>query len=294
MQTHEHDGDGVVQNAFMAKATQEELQALHRALTRIDELVSPDGTRFWNLGSPGSALASDNDLLRPMPSSALVGHCLAMAEDQLRALRVLLTDHTGEHQFSFPMAAHNSNVRSGLECSSLAIWLLHPSDQEERLRRSLRSLVYELGHERAMYQTLTESVPEDPPAVKKKNAQQRQALMKRHQGQKRLVRDAAATAGIALDSLQPFPGFREVVGDASTALGLTASAGSGLWQVVSGLSHPSSLRQLNTADREILGEDGDNLNVMFTASTVSVIAGVLAATRHFEGALKYTQLRGQP
>ncbi len=276
----------------MAQPTQDELKQLHAALQDVDKLVSPDGAKHWDLASPGSSLASDDDILRPLQTSHTIGHCLSMAEDQLRALRILLTDHTGEHHFSFPMAAHNANIRSALESSSLAIWLLSPPDQSERLRRSLRSRQYELNHERALYQTLTADAPGDLPATRKKHSRDRQQLMKSHQGQKRLLRQAADQAGINLGSLESFPGFREIVGEASLTLGLPATHGSGLWQAVSGLSHPSALRQINMAEREIIGEDGDSYHVLFTASTVSVIAGVLAATRHFEGALLPTELRG--
>lgn len=283
---------GVLQNSSMAKPTQEQLKNLHAALNDVDKLVSPDGAKHFALANPGSSLAADDQLLHPLRTSHMIGHCLSMAEDQLRALRKLLTDYSGEYSFSFPMAAHNSNIRSSLECSSLAIWLLGPNEQEERLRRSLRSRQYELNHEKALYQTLTSDDINDPPATRKKHARDRQRLMKAHQGQKQLLQQAANQAGIELDTLEAFPGFREIVGEASSTLGLPASHGSGLWQAVSGLSHPSALRQINMADREIVGGEGESLNVLFTASTTSVLAGVLAATRHFEGALLITELRG--
>ncbi len=276
----------------MTPAKRDELEYLRVALGELDALLAPEGTGYWDLATPGSALAIDDEVLQPLRTSHMIGHCLAMAEDQLRALSTLLTDHTGQHQFSFPMAAHNANVRSALESSSLAIWLLSPDDRGERLMRSLRSRQYELAHEKTLYLTLTESDLEDDPAARKANAKQRQRLMKSLQGQKLLVSQAAQRADLELGDLSPFPGFREVVGEASVAIGFRRSQGSGLWQAVSGLAHPSALRQINIADREIVHEEGDNLRVLFRASTTSVLAGVLAVLSHFKGALAFTKLRG--
>lgn len=269
-----------------------EYRQLLAALREIDAILASSGGAHWDLAEQGSALDQDDVLLKPLNTSHLVGHCLAMAEDQLRAIRSLLTDHTGQHELSLPMAAHNANVRSALESSSLAIWLLSPEDRKIRVSRSLQSRQNELLHERALFQTLTETSPEDEPAVRKSNARQRQVLMKRIQAQKRLAAQVAERAGLDIGQLAPFPGFREIVGEASHFIGVRRSQGSGLWQALSGLAHPSALRQINMSQREVVSEDDDNLHVLFTASPVSVLAGVLAAVGHFKGAVSLTSLRG--
>lgn len=81
--------------------------------------------------SPGSALASDDEQWPYTPSSTLVSVGLASAREHLHAVRLLI--EAGE---LFPAAA-STLCRSGLIGASLAVWVLRPDEQRERLRRSL-------------------------------------------------------------------------------------------------------------------------------------------------------------
>lgn len=266
---------------------------LERAARLIDGLVRTGSAEYWDLAAPGSDLAKDDELTQPAQLSHFVGHCLSMAEDQLRAVRILITDHQRDKGFLLPMSAHYANLRSAFESASLAIWLLAPEERAERVRRCVQFRQYELAHERALYLAITTPPAGASKAEVKQKQKERQEAMKRQGAHKKSAREVAARNGLDLGTLPQFPSFGEVADAASIAMGIERGHGSAIWQTLSGLSHPSSQRLVNFADMDIQEDEGDTVKVRFTAKLTTLSTMMIAAASHFRAAVTLTEARGR-
>ena len=83
--------------------------------------------------SPGSSLAGDDKASRPYQVSHAARMCLVAGVDHLHAAKALLLDLHVLH-----VAAQFSLVRGSLENLSAAFWILHPTERDERIERTLR------------------------------------------------------------------------------------------------------------------------------------------------------------
>ena len=113
---------GGVNNNEVLAAIRDTFPMLDKWQDRTAEVIEP---------AQGSELAID-DLAWPyLRTSSLVSTGLATAREHLHAVRILI--EAGE---LFPAAA-STLCRSALIGASLAVWLMEPSDRNERARRSL-------------------------------------------------------------------------------------------------------------------------------------------------------------
>lgn len=112
-------------NPLMVSAKWQELALVARVL---EERL--DGTGALEC-QPGSSLADDDAASSPYLLTTAV-HCnITAAVDHLHALTSLVVDQERLH-----VHAPGSLSRGLLEAGGMAFWILHPSDQDERLKRA--------------------------------------------------------------------------------------------------------------------------------------------------------------
>lgn len=118
-------------------------QAVRNRFPVLDELRGESPMVFEP--ASGSDLAFDDQDWTPSPLSQSAYRAFLAALDHLQAVRVQL-DRPEPETFPF---AHLSLCRPALLASSLAVWLLTPNEQQERLHRHRISIADELrNHER--------------------------------------------------------------------------------------------------------------------------------------------------
>ena len=93
----------------------------HR-LKLIEALESHQGGRYFDLAIEGSDLAADDELMGYMQTSHLIGHCLSISLDALRAARFIMEDPASPRRIRLPMIAQYSVLRTSVEAAGLAVW----------------------------------------------------------------------------------------------------------------------------------------------------------------------------
>lgn len=268
---------------------------LVEALKEVLLVIGSRERTHYGIAAPNSPLAEDDLFTAPMQSSHLVGHCLSLAVDQLRALRLLLLqnpDNPGG--IRLPMVAHYSLIRSATEAASLAIWLLQPLEQRERVTRLLRARWSEEARENQMVMVITELQPQDQPAEVKRKNKDRKAQAQRYRRGKNLCRAIAAKLYIAeSEYVNTFPGFSHICGEAAASIPMNPTLMRGMWHLLSGLTHPSVTRSMSTSNVETVSESGETLHVRFASNLDVVVAAVRNAIALTATAYALTAERGQ-
>jgi hypothetical protein len=115
-----------------------------------------------NLENPGSPLTLDDKALEPYHLSHVVANCLTNAADVLATARLVLDD---DGAIRVPVIGIYPLMRSALEASSLAIWLLSPDEPHIRRSRALAvrwtDLVYDDTNLKAVISAYSEHSKED-------------------------------------------------------------------------------------------------------------------------------------
>ncbi|MFC7959104.1 hypothetical protein [Rhodococcoides kroppenstedtii] len=118
-------------------------RAIRQRFVMLDQMRSTSPQVFMPSGD--SELALDDEYWIPQPLSQSAYRAFIVALDHLQAIRVHLDR---PYPVLFPFA-HLSLCRPALISSSLAVWLLAPTEQQERVRRHYISIADELrNHER--------------------------------------------------------------------------------------------------------------------------------------------------
>jgi hypothetical protein len=183
----------------------------------IESWMSAAEQRSLGQPTPRSALGTDNKLLGVYPGSHLILAGISGAIDHLDAFRQLLVKAQALHA-----AAPITLLRAALEEAGLALWLTHPSNQQERLYRALRA------HHRDMRDRVGyETIKPPNPGPKGKTALQRCEE----------IRDLAVTLGIDKSRVAAPLSATAVLGAACIAVGAIGADGLRLWHLSSGLAH---------------------------------------------------------
>lgn len=210
----------------------------------------------------GSALASDA-ALSPQHN---VGHAawsgFVQAVDHLHAVQALITEAHMVHTYA-PFAL----VRAALDNAALAVWLLAPVDQKDRLQRRLHLAYEDVRQSEKAYDLLGSGGPQP----KTPHIDQRRQIMVlagslkldggsiggRWTGHERVVRLAAGNASLDPDLV---------------AL---------MWRCCSGFAHGRQWASLALLKREVSSQSTDNevSNMRFSATVdqVLVMAGLAAS-----------------
>ena len=131
-------------NLEFSKDEQAAFDSIPTLLARIPDLVA-SAKQFGPLvQASGSLLAADDATLGEYPASEIVETCIVAAIDCLAAIHTLMVDEDGGTQLH--AFAQYPLLRTVLEASAQALWVLGPDDQQERIIRNLRLRATEFKH----------------------------------------------------------------------------------------------------------------------------------------------------
>lgn len=211
---------------------------------------------------PGSALASDSSL-SPHHN---VGHAawsgFVQAVDHLHALQALIIEAHMLHTYA-PFGL----VRAGLDNAALAVWLLAPDDQKERLQRRLHLAYEDVRQSEAAHALLGP----DGPQPRTPHVEQRRRITL-------LARSLGANGGAVGGN---WTGYERIVRLAAADASLDPDLVALIWRSCSGFAHGRQWASLSLLKREISphSTDSDVRTVRFTASIEQVLlmAGLAAS-----------------
>lgn len=235
---------------------------------------------------PASQLALDNAASGWRQVSHGLTHQLHHAADTLTALAVLIPP---EGPITIPYVAHYPIARSALEAASLALWILAPEDPRMRVERHIRNAWREVSADAELKAVAMREIAADPAlgltAKLDRGRKETKAWKKKHVTQ---IRACAKRVGVS-DPTQSdrTVGFAEIVRDASAVTGVRPAFAEMVWREISGLSHPSMMRAMNTMNVEEIVDHGDGtLGAMFTSNTAKGKYSIEAAMLTFTTAVE--------
>jgi hypothetical protein len=203
-----------------------------------------------------------------------------MAADNLRALHaLLLPDGMSLTVYQF---AQYPLLRAALEASSHALWLVAPATQKERVLRLLQTRAAEVAHDYSLNKTL--SKVDATALVEERRLAAKAAKLGEAKRTKHLKKlgEIADNAGIPHQDFERLPGYGEIVAAAAKVSNLQGRYGTMVWQVLSGLSHPSTSRSVNFSTLERLSESVDGVtHNMLTADLRWVQIGLMATLANY-------------
>jgi len=231
-------------------------------------------------GQERSQSAADDRATAWMQLSHTVSHCMFMAADNLRALcTLMMPDGEGLTTYAF---AHYPLLRAAFEASSHALWLVSPETQRERIQRLLQTRAAETGYDFSLNKTLRKVGPNAPKDQQRLATEAAKIGDARHAKHMNKIREIADASAIGHDDFVRLPGYGDIVAIAAEAADLNGSYATTVWQVLSGLSHPSTSRAVNFSALEPISESVDGVtHNLLTADLRWVQAGLLASLAHY-------------
>jgi hypothetical protein len=242
---------------------------------------------------PGSQIDIDNKLTSPRQTATAIHTCLNQGFDALRGLHRLLLDGDKPQLFQ---AAQFPLIRTAIESGSQALWLLQPEDQRERIVRAVMVMESESIYDGRMVDAMASADPGDGRAERSAKA----SYVRQHQKRRKLdtahIRSIAGPFQINRPEYASMPTWSEIVGNAASVSGRTPSLARATWQLVSGLTHPSTNRMTmaSVIEEVDMGRaDKDMFSVLIT-SDVRLVCFSLALGAHFvtQAEERFTRLRG--
>ncbi|GAB3030944.1 hypothetical protein GCM10027052_04170 [Parafrigoribacterium mesophilum] len=219
-------------------AAHQEITAL---LARIPELLEASSPFEPLAPRPGSVLASDDAVLGDYPASGLVQTCLASAVDCLDAVEALMVDEDGGVRlYTF---AQYPLLRSVIEASAQAIWLLRPDDQAVRIERNLRVRATEHLQDAELYKSFIGKKALPASLEKFKNKQ---------------------------------IGYAEIVRNGANDVDGTGSRAELVWRLISGFTHPYARRSTVHSIRVPMGTDAEGRGISASIPSARTVAIALS------------------
>lgn len=133
---------------LMQPETRERMAAAEQSLRQLREVDAA-----WAGPAPGSAMAHDDAIWRPLPCSEVVRAAMLSAHEHLDLVHQLLVDHTRP-----PSTAVHSALRGALLGSCLALWVAGCEDNEQRRGRALALVAEDYKYRREFHESQTCSV----------------------------------------------------------------------------------------------------------------------------------------
>lgn len=226
---------------------------------------------------PGSTIAGDDVCLDPFPASALVATCLASAADCLDAIQVLMrNEYDDPHLWAF---AQYPLLRSALEASAQALWLLAPDDEHERVVRNLRVRATESGQDATLFALV------DAHEVKAASAtvgKEQEAL---------LAKIATRNAVRRGEYAKPIS-YSEIVREGCASVGGDGAQELAVWRLMSGFAHSCSSRSemFSTRIPLLVGSEPTGTSAIM-ANPAIVLLALTTAQLAFTNAVALTRER---
>lgn len=242
-----------------------------------------------------SQLDVDDTETNPIQMSHLVAYCQLMAIDNLRAVREILNPN-GDEALTFPIVALYPLLRSVMESSSLALWILEPEDQRTRVQRLLRARATDIVFDDKLNEIVLGPLPTTGKAERSewnKAVRETAATKKRRRG---YIKAVAGRFDIPMSEVdEGTPGFGELNGLAAASSDIPDEMGRAVWHYVSGLTHPSTSRGASASALDEVGPQVANiLSVRMTANLGQVHVAMLVAMHHYrraDGLLRFRMLK---
>jgi hypothetical protein len=254
------------------------LRALGAALEVVPEWVSlvtsPTG---WQEPLPGSALAYDDHRANPYQVSHAVWAAMLAAVDHLACLRDSVFDWADASPIKATIHTHAqaSLVRGALENASRVVWMLEPSDSDERLLRRLR---------------LEWAESQAQATVRKLNKEQTKSESDRLKKLTDLLPPATSDLDeikLKQKTIKDKPNYTEIVQVAGQYVPSGGDKQLGVWKLCSALAHGDLRGTLGYSTVEILGQHSPEIALAKVTGSVPLLAGgSLMAIDTFKAARK--------
>jgi len=207
-------------------------------------LRNAQATGYWT-PQPASDLTGDDAVTAPYQLSHLAISALGTAAETLHTGREMIAER---HQVGYSHTPFTL-LRSAIEASATAIWLLTPTERKTRATRALRLNFADIVDGARAAKTFDLALP--TPAA----AQHHHLLA------------VGKRAGIPPAAIKKWVKTTDIVRAADAAIGDRHTRVYGGWQVCSGLAHGKRWPQLMFLDRTILNSDPDTgvATITFTA-----------------------------
>lgn len=194
---------------------------------------------------PESELDLDNDVTEPRHLSFAICNAAWGSADHLLTVRHLLT--SSDREGVRPLASYTL-ARAAIENAALALWLIHPPDRPERLRRAYRLALADLR--------------DSGRAAKIHGLQSRP-----HEERVAEVTHQAQSVGLTDIDLRKHDSWTEIVAGADNALKRDKRDVQLMWQICSGFTHARDWARLAVLERgEMIAHGDDTLMVSMTVS----------------------------
>jgi hypothetical protein len=236
------------------------MQAMVRQLATVQQWAARTG-EYPSEVQPGSRLASDDDVLRPLHISHAAQSALVHAVDHLHCLRSVVVEAKTLHTY-----APFTLVRGALENASTAVWLLQSDTSETRYLRRLQLAVKDAEYRRQVDELITTTSPAEA-GTSYENRREQYLLV-------------ADRAGISRSRLNArAPGFERIVRDAGKATAIGSEVPLVMWKACSGIAHGQMWAGLSMLTREQVeaAVEVDVFDVRFSAPARGVLQALWVA-----------------
>lgn len=218
----------------------------------------------------GSPMRTDDERTHPYELSHAAWHALSHAVDPLNCLLALLRDAHMIHMF-----APYSLVRSALENSSAAVWMLQPNSRTERLARRLRFATANIENSERVKQLIGAEGPRS-----------KHELINE-------VRDIARRAGVDEAEAVRHVSYGEITKTVGSTLGLRIVIPVA-WSLYSGIAHGDLWPTLSAATErvELPGAPPEMSTFKITANLQMLMYAVLTSSADWRAKLQHQRLSG--
>lgn len=265
-------------------------KTLAERLQQIDGLLDRYSKIAQVKAKPNTELADDDARTSWLHLSHFVASCMTMASDSLDSTRKLLL-HDG--QLEHRLTAHFPLLRSAIESGGTALWLLQPDDQRERIVRLLRARTADIEWDMPLVKAASRIA--DPSTPEGRSTAQRSirnavARKKRHVTQ---IRTIAAREDIAPEEYADgLPGYERIIEQATRHLNITGTPAPTVWRLISGLTHPSPIRMMDTSQHGTpLNNPDETLYVLSTMNIGTTTTALLTAMMIYRQATEHLAYR---
>jgi hypothetical protein len=188
-----------------------QMQVLRSMIAHDDRTGTPD------IAQPGSELADDDRATAPFHTSHLVHYALNVASDALRTTLVLMDDGA---DIRVPIIGLYPLLRTVIEGSALATWLVAPVDRDERVKRTLDTRLSDVLHDDKAVIVAATIEPSDGARDRSDKSRTLRENARHVRLQKRRLREHAAEVGVVLDP-SGRPGFGPMLQAVAPVIGMS-------------------------------------------------------------------------
>lgn len=256
-----------------------------RRLQQIDPLLDRYATIAQIRAKPTSELGDDDRRTSWLHLSHFVASCMGMATDALDSTQKLLMPD-GE-QLEHRITAHFPLLRSALESSATALWLLRPNTQRDRIVRLLQVRTTDIDYDVPLVKAAARLFADTPEGRSMAQRSIRNAVNRRKRHQKRMAEIAQAEGIRTEEYSDGAPGYGQIVEEATNYRDLNGANAGTVWRLISGLTHPSPLRFIDTGQHEEPSDNIDGTVYVLTSmnlghSTSALLAAMMTYKRATE------------